>query len=141
MPKLEARNDDAESGVQIVVVGNPIHDFSLGRFRPFPTQHFDPLVGFEVFVMLKKVGNGLQAHWAQVIGLLPACVKRQNLVNWHRQHFAVLASFIFHLQNANSATSHHHPGDQWLGRYHQHCVKSKKTRLQTHFTDLPFAGA
>jgi hypothetical protein len=78
------------------------------------------LPGFQILVVLKEVGNGLQAQRIQVFGLLPLAVDRQDLVNWYRQHLAVFARFVLHLQDADGAARHHHTGNQRHGGDHQH---------------------
>ncbi len=46
-----------------VLLGEGLHALAhlgAGGFGAFPAQHLDPLAFFEVFVVLKKVGNGVQ---------------------------------------------------------------------------------
>ena len=62
--------------------------------------------------MLKEMGDGVQTHGVQILGFLPLGVNGQNLIGGHRQHFGVVARFVFHFQDANGSTSHHHTWDQ-----------------------------
>ena len=66
------------------------------------------------------MGNGLQAQGVEVLRLLPLGVNRQDLVDRHGQHFAVLASFVFHFQDADGAARHDHARNQGHGGDDQH---------------------
>ena len=71
--------------LSLLVVVHALGHFLASRIGAFPAEHLDPLAHFQVFVMLKKVSDGFQAHRVQVLGLLPLGVDGQNLVGGNGQ--------------------------------------------------------
>ena len=50
-----------------------------------PAFDLDPFALLKIFVVLKKVLNGIQTHGVDVRGLLPVAVNRQDFVLRNRQ--------------------------------------------------------
>ena len=86
-----------------LVVGNTVINLFECSFWAFPAVDFDPFSFFQVFVVLKEVGDGFQAQLVQIFRFLPLCVKRAFFVDRHGQYFAVFTGFVGHFQNADGA--------------------------------------
>ena len=76
-------------------------DHFLGLFRAGPVFDLDPFAGFEILVVLEEMLDLFDEVLGQILISLDVIIMRGQLAVRNSDDFLVLATIVFHDQNAN----------------------------------------